>query len=1170
MTPSTIPQRFTLREGGLEMLFTRLARTIIKHSRAVFVIWLVALALSVPAILQVQSVIVYSETAYNPKSSESSLAQSIVSREFSISQGNSVVVVITSTDVRGNDVRDFTLSLNKTLHNDRTITNLSNVTSIYDIYYQLLVGYNSVIHLQLYQEKNVTSLANSLEFGIPATYASQWTTLVNSGPFNINQSEVISYNQKANQSTWLQVSQQTPQAYQPIALAYLNLFYQSWNKTFTAPSYTQTQLTTVAPPLARAQNVTKGSPLLGSQPSYYNITTPFFQSVITDPSTRSLFVGAASFFNLYNFCPNTCPNNYWNDPASTQTFVVNTLARNINATPTQTFIIGEIYALGPAAGLGDFTSLAGTLLRNYNINSYPVQPSRDVYTQFVSGTNDTMLVILDFKNTGLDPKNSIASIRTDVQRANTFSNTNLLVYVTGAPAFNYDIETESIRDVERIDPITVLLIIVIVGIFFASLAAPLIPVSAIGISVGIAFGLVYVIGSVFTSVHFLILTLLPVAMFGAGSDYCIFLVSRYAEERRMGRGKRDAVERAVTWAGESIATSGATVVIAFGSLAIAGFGMLRSIGIAVMMGISIALLVALTLVPAILSIFGDKMFWPGGLGLWKKKRAKTSSYYARAARFTAKHSKLILLVALAVSLPATSTVLSSQTSHDLIAQVPNSLESKAGYNSMVQGFGPGTITPTYTVVQTPVLLATDNWINITALRSLSYAENSTLLIPGVSKVYGLTHPSGDPIPYASFNQLNTAQQQAMIRSMKPFLGSDGKSAMVWADLSNEPYTDQAISTLNQIRKNVNLLQANDRLLSASTMLVGGETASVADLASSSAADYLNMTVLVLVGVFVVLMIALGSIFTPIRLIFTILLSISWAMAAVIYIFHTYIGMELIWILPIMLLVIMLGLGLDYDIFLVTRIREYVVGGSREDEAIETAVERTGGIITATGLVTAGAFGTMMISQIPMLQQLGLAFFIVVILDATLTRVYLVPSIMRHMKRLNWWAPGRIRRVPVTPEEKLIPPIPMITKLVVTVETLAIVGLAIVLYLDYINNQYLQGFVTQTTTGLFAGINVWTGVILGVTSFLTTYVLLRGKPKNSNTKQDLVHKITQRLGRVWPRHGKMAIAPAFSGPTLAPTPTGQTSPMETQTKPADHEKDQSPKDTKSIPDKNESS
>jgi hypothetical protein len=174
---------------------------------------------------------------------------------------------------------------------------------------------------------------------------------------------------------------------------------------------------------------------------------------------------------------------------------------------------------------------------------------------------------------------------------------------------------------------------------------------------------------------------------------------------------------------------------------------------------------------------------------------------------------------------------------------------------------------------------------------------------------------------------------------------------------------------------------------------------------------------------------------------------------------------------------------------------------------------------------------MMLSQIPMLQQLGLAFFIVVILDATITRVYLVPSIMRHMKRLNWWAPGRIRRVPITPEEKLIPPIPMKTKLVVTVETLAIAGLGLVFYLDYINNQYLQGFVNQTSSRLLAGINVWTGVILGVTSFLTTYILLRGKPKTGSTdKPALLLKVSQQLGKLRPRRAKIPIITPISNPS----------------------------------------
>src|SRR5437762_4985447 len=140
------------------MLFTKLARLIIRHNRAVFVIWLVALVLSIPAILQVQSVIVYNETAFNPKNSESSLAQNIVSNEFSIDQGSSVIVVITASDIRGNDVRDFTLALNRTLHNDGKLSNINNITSIYDIYGQLLLGYTSVVHLELYQTKNATTL----------------------------------------------------------------------------------------------------------------------------------------------------------------------------------------------------------------------------------------------------------------------------------------------------------------------------------------------------------------------------------------------------------------------------------------------------------------------------------------------------------------------------------------------------------------------------------------------------------------------------------------------------------------------------------------------------------------------------------------------------------------------------------------------------------------------------------------------------------------------------------------------------------------------------------------------------------------------------------------------------------------------------------------------------
>jgi len=990
------------------LFFRTLARATIRHNRAVLAIWIIALAVSVPAILQVQKVIVYSETAFNSKDSESSIAQQIVNREFNIQEGSSGVVVISHNDVRGNETRDFTLALNWTLRNDPTLTNIGNITTIYDIYYQLLLGFTSVAHFQLYQIQNATNLANLLEFGIPNTYLTSWTSIVNNAGFNVTGSQVIAYNRIANATSWAIVSPLIPPTYAQVAIDYQNLFYKSWNSTFSpAENYNTFQLLSNYSPLQRAQNVTKGYPGMTGQPPYYNVTYSYFESLPFDPQTKGLFLSTIQVFNMYPIC-STCNN--WNSLPAVRNFSISTFESQANLTTTQQNLIGPIYDLGPSSSQPEFSSLATQLLHAGNIHSYPVQPSRAVSDQFISRDSRTMLVIIDFKPQGGDPSSSTQQVRDDVIVAAKISGQTLSAYVTGAPAFNYDVEIQSAADVERIDPVTVALILIIVGLFFSSLFVPMLPVSAIGLSVGVAFGLVYVIGTLITSVHFLVLTLLPVSMFGAGSDYCIFLVSRYAEERKAGRGKNDSVERAVVRAGESIATSGATVVIAFGSLAVAGFGMLRSIGLAVMLGISIALIVCLTLVPATLSLLGDKLFWPRGLRV-KPPRSGSKSYYHRAAKFTAKHSKMVLLVALAASLPATGAVLYSKTSHDLISQIPDDLGSKQGYIEMTNGFGAGTITPTFTVVETPVQLISGSTINVTALRNISALENSTLAVPGVSRVYGATHPSGEAIPYSSFPKLNTAEQQQMFDSMKPFLGSSGKSAIVFAVLSSEPYSDNSIETISKIRGVVNILQSQNPFLSTSTVLVGGETASIADLSVSSASDYLEMAILVLVGVFIILLVALRSVLTPIRLIFTILLSVSWAIAAVVYISQLFFGSPIIWMLPIMLLVIMIGLGLDYDIFLVTRIREYFTEGSSDDAAIENAVEHTGPIITTSGLVTAGAFATMMLSRIPLLQQLGMGIFIVVMLDAGLVRIYLVPSIMRYMKRLNWWAPRIFRRVP---------------------------------------------------------------------------------------------------------------------------------------------------------------
>ena len=194
------------------------------------------------------------------------------------------------------------------------------------------------------------------------------------------------------------------------------------------------------------------------------------------------------------------------------------------------------------------------------------------------------------------------------------------------------------------------------------------------------------------------------------------------------------------------------------------------------------------------------------------------------------------------------------------------------------------------------------------------------------------------------------------------------------------------------------------------ILVGGSTAAMSDVSGTVSQDFLTMRVVVLIGIYVVLLLVLGSLLIPLRLIMTVLLNVTWTIAMTMLIFQFGFGSPVLWMMPLILFVVAMGLGMDYDIFLTTRIREEVLKGKTDEKAIAAAVERTGGIITACGLVMAGAFGSMMLSQTILLREFGFGLAFAILLDAMILRIYLVPAIMLLLQKWNWYAPGRLQRV----------------------------------------------------------------------------------------------------------------------------------------------------------------
>ncbi|MFQ5883469.1 MAG: MMPL family transporter [Thermoplasmata archaeon] len=339
-------------------------------------------------------------------------------------------------------------------------------------------------------------------------------------------------------------------------------------------------------------------------------------------------------------------------------------------------------------------------------------------------------------------------------------------------------------------------------------------------------------------------------------------------------------------------------------------------------------------------------------------------------------------------------------------------EASEGLEAMGRGFGEGRITPSYVVVEFSTPIRTmDNGngsYDLSFMGSLEDLSSEIEQIDAIQQVAGPTRPQGEPLNYSSFN--DPGVQAEFGASINQTIGQNDRSVLLTVIPKEEAFSKESVNSMADVRLVVQERKAVDSSLSGATVLVGGASAMIWDIKEVLDGDFLLMAVVVIIADYFLLMFVLGSVLVPLRLILTILLSISWTIAMTLLIFQVWLQIPVLWLVPWILFVIAMGLGMDYDIFLTTRIREEVAKGKSDKEAIVTAVEKTGGIITAAGLVMSGAFATMMLSSLGLLQEFGFALAFVILLDAMIVRIYLVPSVMILLEKWNWWAPGRLQRV----------------------------------------------------------------------------------------------------------------------------------------------------------------
>lgn len=331
----------------------------------------------------------------------------------------------------------------------------------------------------------------------------------------------------------------------------------------------------------------------------------------------------------------------------------------------------------------------------------PMDPTSDIGPGVVIATivpNIPKSEVMDFTP---DLRSMIAQVADD-------AGFGLATYVTGTSPLNYDMSVLAAKDMMTIDPFAVLMILILIGLFFRSFVSSAVPPTVIGVAFVVTLGILFFIGQIFTLFYITNLLIL-VTMMGVGCDYCIFIIARYREGLRNGLEHYDAVHQAAVWAGESIFISGMTAVIGFGSISFSSYSLISMIGLCLAIGVLIALIAALTLIPAILQIVGDRIFWPTrredyceggkttrGWYAWFTRRGE--SYFERSSRFSLRHAKAIAIATVLISVPAVYVVSQSEDSYDIMGAFLGG-ESKEGIDLIGEYSDRGMIMPNYSIVE---------------------------------------------------------------------------------------------------------------------------------------------------------------------------------------------------------------------------------------------------------------------------------------------------------------------------------------------------------------------------------------------------------------------------------------------------------------------------------------
>ena len=589
----------------------------------------------------------------------------------------------------------------------------------------------------------------------------------------------------------------------------------------------------------------------------------------------------------------------------------------------------------------------------------------------------------------------------------------LSVHLAGAIPIQVDQQTKSGGTDSQIQLLSIIFIIGLLLLVFRALLAPLVTLIPAVFAVAISGPLVAEAAHHGLKVSPLAQILLIVLVLGAGTDYGLFLVFRVRENLRQGQDRKQAVIAAVERVGESITFSAATVIAALLSLLFATFEFYSNLGIPLAIGIAVMLLAGLTLLPALLAIFGRAVFWPsktqqgtGKAGVWGRVSARIVRHPVPTLV-----AGLVVFGGLAFAVTAyTPAGFGGDTT------APAGSDSAAGAEILAAHFPNTSANPTNIIYQ----LKQPAWNDLQALETARgqlaasglfttvtgpLNPNGATLTPaqltalhdmlGPPQLLPATPPPGTNIPPLTYQ---------LYRAIALYMSPDGQTVQFETGLkAGDPSTTAAMNAIPAVRAKAAAVAGS---IGAADYGVGGEAPAIYDISSISNSDLATVIPIAIVVIGILLALVMRSLVAPLYLILSVGLSYLAALGLSVLLFVEIAGDGgLVFFLPFLMFVFLLALGEDYNILVMSRIREEAQRLPLK-EAVSRAVTATGTTVTSAGLVLGGTFTVFAIVGAQQgsnqFRDVGAGLALGVLMDTFLVRTLLVPSTVVLLGRWNWW------------------------------------------------------------------------------------------------------------------------------------------------------------------------